>query len=421
MLHEAIRASLETKLNNNTAGKVFIVGSFAKTDDSDKDFIYNVQNGYTLVETNYIPVMMTWTCAYQAMPGQINGNAKLGLQLLVLADPERTDAEFQADLAVLEEAVPQIVGNFESVVDGAKTYKTVWNMDALQPTGLVQFNGHYYVNVVTTVYVDFSDTNAYGNEFLYYINETQIKPYDVSIKRINEEDTPHALGDTESKGGNRTSGWTAELTVYVDDFIQELVDTFSRSDYAFDTIFKFSEVTPTRTTPLDISVRLASATYNPSLGEKVFASLVFFKSDDAYVEPEYTITYTLNGGTNHPGNPATFIYDDLPITLQEAEKVGYTFAGWYLESGFTNLVTAFTTIGNKSVFAKFTQLTWAWEASDETYWNAQAPTNRGTSVSLGEGEPSESASSKAVGFAMRKLVSQFPDVYSYWVVVVVEE
>jgi len=113
MLHEAIRLSLETKLNNNTANKRFVVGSFAKTDDSEKDFIYNVQNGYMVVETNYIPVMMTWTSAYQAMPGQINGNAKIGLQLLVLADPERTDAEFQADLATLEEVVPQIVGNFE--------------------------------------------------------------------------------------------------------------------------------------------------------------------------------------------------------------------------------------------------------------------------------------------------------------------
>jgi len=420
MLHEAIRASLETKLNNNTANKRFIVGSFAKTNDSDKDFVYNVQNGYMLVETNYIPVMMTWTCAYQAMPGQINGNAKLGLQLLVLADPERTDAEFQADLETLEEVVPQIVGNFESIVDGTKTYKTVWNMDALQPTGTVEFNGHWYVNVVTTVYVDFSDTNAYGNEFQYFINETQIKPYSVSIKRINEEDTPHALGDAESKGGNRTSGWTAELTVYIDEFVQELVDTFSSPLYEFDTIYKFSEVTPTRTTPLDISARLSSATYSPDLGEKAFATLVFFKSDEAYVEPEYTITYTLNGGTNHPSNPATFIYDDLPITLLAATKTGYTFNGWYLESGFTNLVTDFTTIGNKAVFAKFTQLTWVWEESTEEYWNLQTSENRGTSASLGAGEPSEDPESYNIGFAMRKLVSQEPDVYSYWKVVIDE-
>jgi len=420
MLHEAIRLSLETKLNNNTANKRFVVGSFAKTDDSEKDFIYNVQNGYMVVETNYIPVMMTWTSAYQAMPGQINGNAKIGLQLLVLADPERTDAEFQADLATLEEVVPQIVGNFESIVDGAKTYKTVWNMDALQPTGTVTFNGHFYVNVVSTVYVDFSDTNAYGNEFQYYINETRIKPYSVSVKRINEEDTPHALGETEGKGGNKTSGWTAELTVYVDSFIQGFVDTFSRADYAFDTIFKFSEVTPTRTTPLDISVRLASASYSPDLGEKVFATLVFFKSDDAYVEPEYTITYTLNGGTNNPGNPSTFIYDDMPITLFDATKSGYAFGGWFTESGFVNQVVNITTIGNKSLHAKFTILTWVWEASTEEYWDFQVVGNRGTSVSLGGGQPTEDPYAYNIGFAMRKLISQEPDTYSYWKVAVSE-
>jgi len=242
----------------------------------------------------------------------------------------------------------------------------------------------------------------------------------VSVKRINEEDTPHALGETEGKGGNKTSGWTAELTVYVDSFIQGFVDTFSRADYAFDTIFKFSEVTPTRTTPLDISVRLASASYSPDLGEKVFATLVFFKSDDAYVEPEYTITYTLNGGTNNPGNPSTFIYDDMPITLFDATKSGYAFGGWFTESGFVNQVVNITTIGNKSLHAKFTILTWVWEASTEEYWDYQVVGNRGTSVSLGGGQPTEDPYAYNIGFAMRKLISQEPDTYSYWKVAVSE-
>lgn len=68
----------------------------------------------------------------------------------------------------------------------------------------------------------------------------------------------------------------------------------------------------------------------------------------------YTVTYSLNGGTNASGNPATFVNSDLPITLQDAVKADNTFDGWYTEAGFENAVTTISTVGNKSLFAKFT-------------------------------------------------------------------
>lgn len=69
----------------------------------------------------------------------------------------------------------------------------------------------------------------------------------------------------------------------------------------------------------------------------------------------YNITYTLNGGTNG-ANPATYQVTTATITLLPATRTGYTFNGWYNDSGFTIQVTqiAVGSTGNKTLYAKFT-------------------------------------------------------------------
>lgn len=67
----------------------------------------------------------------------------------------------------------------------------------------------------------------------------------------------------------------------------------------------------------------------------------------------YTVTYTLDGGTNPSENPATFSYSDLPIVLEGATKAEFQFEGWFSEVGFTNEVLEISTLGNKALFAKF--------------------------------------------------------------------
>ena len=42
----------------------------------------------------------------------------------------------------------------------------------------------------------------------------------------------------------------------------------------------------------------------------------------------YKITYILNGGKNSKANPATYTVEDA-VTLQDPEKAGYEFKGWY--------------------------------------------------------------------------------------------
>jgi uncharacterized repeat protein (TIGR02543 family) len=69
----------------------------------------------------------------------------------------------------------------------------------------------------------------------------------------------------------------------------------------------------------------------------------------------YTVTYTLNSGTNNVANPATFDVTDLPITLEDATYAAHTFDGWFDNAEFTgDAVTAISTVGNKALFAKFT-------------------------------------------------------------------
>ncbi len=71
----------------------------------------------------------------------------------------------------------------------------------------------------------------------------------------------------------------------------------------------------------------------------------------------YNITYELNGGTNNENNPATYKEGSF-LELAVPTKENYLFAGWYIDSEFTNLVTQITkyTSGNIKVYAKWIEL-----------------------------------------------------------------
>lgn len=73
---------------------------------------------------------------------------------------------------------------------------------------------------------------------------------------------------------------------------------------------------------------------------------------------DYTITYNLDGGSNHVSNPATYTYETAAITLGEPTKDGYNFGGWWTTSTFEKS-TNVTSIpdhssGNKTLYAKWT-------------------------------------------------------------------
>ena len=69
----------------------------------------------------------------------------------------------------------------------------------------------------------------------------------------------------------------------------------------------------------------------------------------------YTITYNLDGGANG-ANPPSYNIETPAITLQNATKTGYTFAGWFDAPTGGNKVTSIPqgSTGNKTLFARWT-------------------------------------------------------------------
>ena len=70
----------------------------------------------------------------------------------------------------------------------------------------------------------------------------------------------------------------------------------------------------------------------------------------------YTITYKLNKGTNSEKNPGA--YYNEKVTLKNATRKGYTFAGWYADKKFKKKVTAIAkgTKKNVTLYAKWTKV-----------------------------------------------------------------
>ena len=79
-----------------------------------------------------------------------------------------------------------------------------------------------------------------------------------------------------------------------------------------------------------------------------------------YSAIEYSIEYNLNSGTNNSQNPETYTIEYPEITLENATRTGYTFAGWYKNADFSGDPVekiATGTYGNITLYAK-------WEVTD---------------------------------------------------------
>ena len=80
------------------------------------------------------------------------------------------------------------------------------------------------------------------------------------------------------------------------------------------------------------------------------------KGENAAVESAYTVTYELNEGNNDPANPVEII-TGTEYTLNDAEKTGYTFDGWFTDPDFaegTRVTVLKDFKGNVTLYAKFT-------------------------------------------------------------------
>jgi uncharacterized repeat protein (TIGR02543 family) len=73
----------------------------------------------------------------------------------------------------------------------------------------------------------------------------------------------------------------------------------------------------------------------------------------------YTITYTLNGGTNDSANPASYDITQN-VKLATPTKEGYYFAGWYSDKNLTTIVSSIKkgSTGNLTLYAKWNESTY---------------------------------------------------------------
>ena len=88
---------------------------------------------------------------------------------------------------------------------------------------------------------------------------------------------------------------------------------------------------------------------------------VKWKIDDSI--QNYTVTYHLDGGTNHEDNIVSFTKSDPSFLLKEPTKDGYVFLGWYSDDTYSNSVASIDTSKEKNydLYAK-------WELIDNTIY-----------------------------------------------------
>lgn len=80
-----------------------------------------------------------------------------------------------------------------------------------------------------------------------------------------------------------------------------------------------------------------------------------------FAAKEYDIIYKLGVAENNPANPDRYTVETTGSLADPAVPEGYTFDGWYLDDGYTDLFSGFTGFtGEKTLYARYTKT---------AYWN----------------------------------------------------
>lgn len=97
---------------------------------------------------------------------------------------------------------------------------------------------------------------------------------------------------------------------------------------------------------------------------------------------DYSINYTLNGGTNNSNNPSSYTVEDT-ITFSAPSKTGYTFLGWYVGENVTTCIPKGST-GTVNIEAR-------WSADLHSLSVTSDDTSKGTvAITSGSGYSDES-------------------------------
>lgn len=98
---------------------------------------------------------------------------------------------------------------------------------------------------------------------------------------------------------------------------------------------------------------------------------------------QYDITYNLDGGTNHAGNPANYTIETPTFTLQAPTRAGYEFEGWTYDNVTTPMTTV--TIARGSTGERTYTANWSPISYDITYITQEGTHSNPTSYTIESG------------------------------------
>lgn len=109
---------------------------------------------------------------------------------------------------------------------------------------------------------------------------------------------------------------------------------------------------------IDAENRFQYLTQSISTADSILSNLQKYCKYASQTQESYTITYVLNGGTNHKDNPAAYTAETEDIFLKDASREGYRFDGWYEDASYRTKITTIPKghTGNITLYAKWSAI-----------------------------------------------------------------
>jgi uncharacterized repeat protein (TIGR02543 family) len=251
----------------------------------------------------------------------------------------------------------------------AEYYFDGW-YDAADDEGTL-YTWQHTLNADVTMYAHWTEiptwTISFKNHSDSSVEDTTAKEGTEVVKPIPQK-AYHTFDGwfSQADGGDEYTAWPHTLTGNIDMYAHwspiEFTITFNTHDGS-----PVGDITQNGGTEVAIPAEPTRANYkflgwyNAESGGTLYTwphTLIDQVIMHAQWSPIYKITYELNSGINHTGNPAEYTAEDLPITLKApTHEGGYIFLYWYADGSPDAPVTTISTgiTGAQTFCAKWYQ------------------------------------------------------------------